>query len=44
MEIADFGYHPPAKDSEVALKGAETKEEMEDDEATPTAPDPPIAP
>ena len=44
MGIVDFDYHPSTEDSEAVLKGAETKEAVEDDETTPTAPDPPVAP
>ena len=42
--VAIFDYHPPVEDFEGTLKGVETKEAVEDDEATPTAPDPPVAP
>ena len=38
--IAVFDYHPPAEDSEAALEGAQTREVVEDAEATPTARDP----
>ena len=42
--IADFDYHPLADDSEATPKGAEAREVVEDDEATPTAQDPFVAP
>ena len=42
--ITDFDYNPPTEDSEAAPKGTEAKEEVKDDEATPTAQDPLAAP